>query len=353
MWQNASGAFVISWSQVELDGAVQSSPSELREGSSFRWHGDYLRLDGPAGVLPLGEPLGFGEIRGRAARKVQNHLERVFARSTTADAGDDPLMDCGFTLTDGTHEWRVALVDGDDARDQLCLFDQHPPISGKPLWVVRCDCDAGPRYVRGGLPRGVICFTPGTMIKTAEGDLPVELLTEGDLIQTKDNGLQPLVWTGNRVLSGARMRAAPELAPVRIRAGALSIDIPDQELLVSPDHRIVLRGPRAQALFSCDEVLVAARDLVNDRSITIERGHAQLTYIHLALPQHEVIFANQVETESFHPMSAGLDSLGDDDRARLLGELPDLAQGEWAYGDYARRMLTRAETVIMRGDAGL
>lgn len=352
MWQNANGAFVISWSQVELDGSVHSTPQQLREGCSLRWRGDYMRLDGPSGVLPLGDPIGFGDVRERAARKVQHHLDRA-AQAGSEGGEDDPLLDHGFTVTDGTHEWRVALIDAGDGAGPLCLFDRHPPVSGKPLWVVRTDCDTGPRYVRAGMPRGVICFTPGTMIQTGDGAIPVELLTEGDMIQTKDNGLQPVVWMGMRSLSGARLRVSPELAPIRLRAGALNDEIPDEELVVSPDHRIVLRGPRARALFSSDEVLVAARDLVNDRSITVDRGHAQVTYIHLALPQHEVIFANKVETESFHPLSAGLDSLDDDDRARLLGELPDLAQGEWHYGDYARRMLTRAETVIMRGDAGL
>ena len=82
--------------------------------------------------------------------------------------------------------------------------------------------------------------------------------------------------------------------------------MPDAGLLVSPDRQIVLRGSRAQTLYNAEEVLVTARDLINDHSIIRDHGQREVTYIHMMLPKHEVVFANGVATESFHPASAEL-----------------------------------------------
>lgn len=102
---------------------------------------------------------------------------------------------------------------------------------------------------------------------TPEGAKDVASLAEGDRVQTADNGCVEVLWLGQRRVSGARMKAIPALNPIRLRAGALDKDVPDAGLLVSPDHRIVLRGPQANALYNCDEVLVTARDLINDHTI--------------------------------------------------------------------------------------
>jgi len=132
---------------------------------------------------------------------------------------------------------------------------------------------------------------------------------EGDRVQTQDNGFAEILWIGRRIVSGARLKANPQMRPIRLRAGALDKDVPDAGLLVSPDHRMVLRGARARTLFNADEVLVKARDLVNDHTVVRAHNLTHVTYIHMMLEQHEIVFANGVPTESFHPASAALGSL--------------------------------------------
>lgn len=342
MWQNAFGAFVIPWSQVTLDGCPRAGVDRMAVGCSWRWSGEFLRVDGPNGVLPLPRPIRDGNRDNRA---------QMDANGGMTDDGDDPLWGDWFVVTDGRAEWTVLLIHVPGRLEPLCMFEGLPPSRDTALWVVRLN--AGARTAPNTPAQGVVCFTPGTMIRTADGAIPVEQIQEGQLIQTKDNGLQPVIWIGMRHVSGARMRAMPDLAPVRIGAGALGTDVPDSAVLVSPDHRIVLSGPRAQALFSCDEVLVAARDLRDDRSVMVEYGLPEVQYIHLALPQHDIVFANAVATESFHPSSAGLHSLDPLDRDRLLGLIPDLTDGEDRFGAYARRLLTPFEVAVLRGDAGL
>ncbi|MEK6248895.1 MAG: Hint domain-containing protein, partial [Planctomycetales bacterium] len=104
------------------------------------------------------------------------------------------------------------------------------------------------------------CFVAGTLILTPDGDLPVESLGAGDLVITLDDGPQPVRWIGRR-----SVEAVDQFAPVHIRAGTFG---DHNDLLVSPQHRILIRDVLAELLFGEAEVLVAAKDLVNDRSIT-------------------------------------------------------------------------------------
>jgi hypothetical protein len=196
----------------------------------------------------------------------------------------------------------------------------------------------------------VICFTEGTLLRTPDGERPVETLQAGDRVLTRDDGAQEVLWVGSRHFTGARLLVAPDLRPIRIRARALDGDLPDADLLVSPQHRVLIRGRSARALFNTDEVLVAAADLINDRTITVARALRSLTYYHLMLPRHQVVWANGVATESFHPAEMPLERIEADQRERLYRIFPDLARDPARYGAPARRMLSRAEAAILRHD---
>jgi Hint domain-containing protein len=152
-------------------------------------------------------------------------------------------------------------------------------------------------------------------------------------------------------MTGARLFVRPHLRPVRIRTGAFGIERPDQELLVSPEHRLLIRGRAAQALFNTPEVLVPAYNLVNNTTITFDHGVREVTYIHLLLPSHQILWANGIETESFHPANASLSSLAEDDRRRLLAQLPDLELDPHLYGGFARRNLSKSESAILMHQA--
>ena len=137
---------------------------------------------------------------------------------------------------------------------------------------------------------GAPCFTPGTRIEMARGFCAVEDIAVGDMVRTRDNGLQPVRWTGRRTVN-----ATGDLAPIKIRAGALGNH---RDLLVSPQHRILISGWQAELHFGCPEVLVAARHLVTGHEISTVEG-ADVTYVHLSFDHHELIYAEGLLTESF------------------------------------------------------
>lgn len=136
------------------------------------------------------------------------------------------------------------------------------------------------------------CFVRGTLIETADGPRYVETLKTGDMVMTQDRGLQPLVWTGSRKIAGVG-----NMAPIRFDAGVLGNIRP---LLVSPQHRMLVSGWKAELHFGQEEVLVAAKAMVNGTTIrAVEMP--QVSYHHILFEQHEIVLSEGIYTESFHP----------------------------------------------------
>ncbi|THH36053.1 Hint domain-containing protein [Aliishimia ponticola] len=348
-----SGTFVISWSQTEVDGLDNAPQTALTVGAAWSWRGDALRVDGPNDLLRLENANGGEQLRKSAAKMVQRlvgralETEQAKPRERSADLGSG-LSDNIFTVTDGARSYTVTLIDTGKATNPLLMFAGQMPPRDTDLWVVEHTPAAAP--ARSAAPSdagGVICFTHGTRILTPDGPKLIEELQAGDYVQTKDNGPQEIQWVGARRMSGARLYAMPTLRPVRIRAGALGIDRPEEELLVSPEHRMLISGRVAQDLFNTPEVLVAARDLVNGDTIAVDLTVRHVTYVHLLLERHQVLWANGVATESFHPANAAFSTLADDDRKRLTSLYPDLSLDPHSYGSFARRNLTASEAALL------
>jgi PAS domain-containing protein len=249
-----------------------------------------------------------------------------------------------FVVTCGRATYRVTLVEVPEAARPLLLFVGHPPPKDRPLRIVEGLYPASSRVGPEPELSGVICFTPGTRLRTPDGARPVETLREGDLLQTADGAAQEILWIGRRKLSGGQMHAMPELRPIRIRGAALGEDVPDADLVVSPRHRILLRSAAARALFGISEVLVAAEDLLNDTTVTRDHQLREVSYIHLLLPRHHVVWANGVPTESFHPASTDLRTVDPGELRRLTAIVPGVEADPRSYGDAVRRELNRTES---------
>lgn len=347
------GTFVISWSQTEIDGLDAAPVQALSVGAAWAWRGDAVRVDGPSDVLRIDDADGADDLRKRAARMVHRlvgtALERDSSKRTwDKSAENSPLMDNSFVVTDGGKSYSVTLIEVGGGTQPLLMFLNEMPPRNCDLWIVHHTLGTVASEASGGQQSGVICFTPGTRIQTGDGVRLIEDLREGDTVQTKDNGLQPLRWIGQRRMTGARLFAMPKLRPIRISGGALGVDRPDEDLLVSPEHRMLIKGSVAQSLFNTSEVLVTAKDLINGTTITVDMQVREVTYIHVLLDEHQILLANGLESESFHPASAAFASLDQKDRKRLLAEYPELEYDPHTYGSFARRTLSPSEAAIMR-----
>jgi hypothetical protein len=191
------------------------------------------------------------------------------------------------------------------------------------------------------IERVVVCFARGTMIDTAEGERAIEDLQVGDLVRTADHDYQPIRWIGS-----SKVAATGALAPILIKAGALGNT---RDLKVSPQHRMLLGGWQAEMLFGDDEVLVAAKHLVNDKTILRVEG-GEVEYFHMLFDTHEIVFASGAPSESFHPGEIGWGALAQEARDEIIALFPDLEQNQFqGYGTAARRTLKAFEAQLVRG----
>jgi len=198
----------------------------------------------------------------------------------------------------------------------------------------------------------VICFTPGTGIATPRGIKVIEDLRPGDRVITRDNGLREICWTGRRTLDAARLMAAPHLCPILIRRDALGAGMPDRDMLVSPNHRMLIANELAEMLFGEREVLVAAKHLTGLPGIEQAGAAKGVSYIHVMCEHHEVLLADSAWSESFQPGDDALRGIEAEQRDEILTLFPDLASAS-GFGAYraARPSLKahEAKALVARG----
>ncbi|GHG83475.1 hypothetical protein GCM10010961_08890 [Pseudodonghicola xiamenensis] len=189
----------------------------------------------------------------------------------------------------------------------------------------------------------VPCLVAGTLVATPEGLVAVEELQPGDLVMTRDDGAQPLRWVGR-----ATRAAEGRDAPVVIEAGTLG---EHDQVELSQNHRVLLRSARAELLFGENEVLVKAKDLLNDKTVRLRRDGSAVTYVHLLFDRHQIIRGNGLESESYHPGDETLASFDPDTRDELLRLMPEVAEhGAQAYGPAARMSLKGYESRAVLSD---
>ncbi|WP_298494942.1 Hint domain-containing protein [uncultured Maritimibacter sp.] len=191
------------------------------------------------------------------------------------------------------------------------------------------------------------CFTRGTWIETPWGPRRVEDLRVGDEVLTADEGPQRIRWIGSRRFA---FRAEDEgLRPVRIMAGAIAPGVPAADILVSPMHRVLLGGHQAQLFVGQDEVLAAARHLINGETIFTDWGSG-VEYFHLLFDRHQIVTTMNLRSESFYPGGVGLDAFEDATRNEVLDIFPELRSLHGSYGRTARDVLKAHEAELFRGD---
>ncbi|NEY88832.1 Hint domain-containing protein [Tabrizicola oligotrophica] len=226
------------------------------------------------------------------------------------------------------------------------LYDANNPENGTVEFLDRAGNVIGTMSF-ANIERVVACFTPGTMILTDRGEVAVEGLQPGDRVLTRDNGYQVIRWAGRRDLDAADLAAEPRFNPVFIAAGALGAGLPQRDMQVSPQHRMLISGPKAELLFGEHEVLVAARHLVGLAGIE-QRLARRVSYIHILFDNHEILRADGAWSESFQPGELTLEAMDDGQRAEILDLFPELATDKAAFPT-ARLALKAREARVLLG----
>jgi hypothetical protein len=191
------------------------------------------------------------------------------------------------------------------------------------------------------------CYYQGSLIRTPLGETPVEALSIGDIVLTADGQAAAVAWVGRRRVSTSF--ADPLRAyPIRIRADALAENVPSRDLLLSPDHAILI-----------DNVLIQAGALVNGISIFQETNVPQMfTYYHIELDNHCLIMAENTPAETFidNVDRVAFDNWADyqalDPQGKPLSEMPyPRAKSCRQVPQHIRRRLAARSVTLFGGDA--
>ncbi len=253
------------------------------------------------------------------------------------------IWDYTFTVTDGTNTWRVGVIDVDLNNDNdvmdagengyfLVFPDGMPPAdTNLTTGAVTENDDSTPHIGLGG---SVVCFASGTMIETPDGPRAVEDLSTDDLVITGTDGAQPIRWIG-----ATTVVSTGDLAPVVITAGTLGNDA---DLVVSPQHAILLTDWRAELLYGQEEVLVRAVDLMNMDGVYRSTG-GLVTYHHILLDAHHVVQSHGIWSETLYPGDMTKQAVNPAAKVEIECLFPDLV----TYGPKAAPCLRAYEAKLL------
>lgn len=264
--------------------------------------------------------------------QAQERIGGAFPQTVTIDGTDRQVIwDYTFTVTDGTTTWQVAVIDVDlnndndlndgadatatDEDGYFLVFPDGIPPPNTDLTIGGI-VENGEFVPHGDLGGTIVCFASGTLIETPTGPRAIEALNTGDLVRTGTSGPQPILWVGQTTVL-----ATDDLAPIVISAGTLGND---RDLVVSPQHAIMLTDWRAELLFGQDEVLVRAKDLLCMDGIYRKVG-GRVTYHHILLSAHNVVKSHGIWSETLYPGSITMGAVGDHARLEIERLFPDLA----------------------------
>ncbi|WP_415404437.1 Hint domain-containing protein [Tateyamaria sp. SN3-11] len=168
------------------------------------------------------------------------------------------------------------------------------------------------------------CFAEGTLIDTPTGPRPVETLAPGDMLATNGDAHVQLRWTASRRVDLSQADAASK--PVAIRAGSLGPDLPERDLVVSPDHRVLLRNSAVEYLFDQPEGLAPSKALMSLPGVRQMMGKRHITYFSLLTEYHAVIRAEGLPVETLFPGRMALGRLGVLAQVRIMSLIPGLSE---------------------------
>ncbi|MDO6591308.1 hypothetical protein DS901_00665 [Loktanella sp. D2R18] len=197
-----------------------------------------------------------------------------------------------------------------------------PPI-GEPLTVISAQEGPSVPYTTLASPP---CFTRGCMISTPKGTIAVEDICAGDLVDTLDSGPQKVRWVGRARLPRAALVKNPKFLPVLIKQDAIGAGQPSRDIYLSPQHRVLVTGWRAELLFGEAEILVPAAKLANDHSVIADEMSGDIEYFHIMFDHHEIVCSDGLWSESYLP---GVAETGAIETERELEALfPELSKND-------------------------
>jgi hypothetical protein len=273
-WVFSGGNTIGSTINSTLELAIGASAGTITDVGTFIDFGQITLDEGAAwslgGTIVAGETVAFGGTNTSLTL-----LNPAATKGTMSGfTATDTIILAGITSTTGISFSGNTLIVNESTGPNLSVLFAAP---GDLTYSV----------VDGSTDITVACFAEGTHIDTADGAMPVETLRPGMRVLSAFGGYREIIWIGHRQVDCTRHPQPRTAWPIEIRAGTFGPGKPAADLRVSPEHAIYV-----------NQVLIPARFLVNGTSIR-QVSVAEITYYHVELPRHDVLFAEGLPAESY------------------------------------------------------
>jgi hypothetical protein len=289
---NTDGADFILNSSVLSANALSGTTVDINDGGTFQTSGTLIAANVLSGAsVSFGTGGGTDLITNSGSFLALNLLSStgpIAGFDSSADVIDDQALDfahiTGYTVS-GTSGGTETIAIHTSGTSSLTFAIDHGTFTTGTYAA-----NAGPLQLSSdgtGL-KVTVCFLAGTMIATPDGEVAVETLKPGDLVLTADGRSVPVRWLGINTVS-TRFAEPQRSLPVRITAGALGRGLPRRDLLLSPDHAVLVGG-----------VLAQAAALVDGAGIRRETAMPEIfRYYHVETAAHDLILAEGTPAETF------------------------------------------------------
>ena len=258
---NAGGTEIASSGGITSNTVIAGGTVELQSGSTAAGAINFQNL---SGILQIDDTTAIPS------------LATIISGFTGHDAIDLAFLTSAAGANLSVSRDTVTLTTGGGAHYQFT-------IDGASSKSLTLGADA-----TGHMTINAVCYYPGTLIRTRDGDRAVETLSIGDQVVTADGRALPVRWIGLNTVS-TRFADPLRVLPIRIKAGALGENLPERDLLVSPEHALLI-----------EDILIQAGALVNGLSILRETEVPEIfTYYHVECAEHVLILAEGTPAESF------------------------------------------------------
>lgn len=262
---------------------------------------------------------------------------------TNADFNDglDHVLEVNWSAATRTMEWSI---DGVQVASHSFTQAELDALFANDMTVTAglTSSWSDVTFTNPTLSANFVCFCSGTRIMTKAGEVPVDDLKNGDMVLTADRGFQRLSWVGHSRLSTRNGEDPTRQCPVLIRRGALGSGLPNRDLYVSRQHRVLLASRIARRMFGVDEVFLPAFRLCGCPGIELATWMSRVDYYHLLFEEHEVVYAEGAPTESLFPGPEALAMVSSHVRLDILAHVPRLVDRPNS-SDFARHVPSRQQ----------
>lgn len=226
---------------------------------------------------------------------IQKLLDDGVATFTTIMAETDPpvpgthiIEDGGVTSTGSFDNGSLGFLYLDFAIESVEVFGTGGNAGNWDLIEIGIDSQSS----------AVVCFTANTELQTPRGPRKVCELEAGDQVITQSGRVRTIIATNARHVQPIELHRETRLLPIRIAAGALGAGVPERDLLVSRQHRILVASRIVRRICGHDEVLIPAFRLVGLPGIDVARAIKPISYHHIRLDCHDIVLANGAPAET-------------------------------------------------------